>query len=643
MKKIAVLFLIFQAFALQAIAQQYKYHIVKRGETTSEIARQYNISEETIFKYNPDARRGIKPDSKLVVPVGGERQTPQPTQTRAEQHTEFEMHRVKRQETLFSLSRQYNVSIEDIKRYNKHLYSEELRRGERIRIPKKASVVKTEEVTPSASNPLDLTAKEHVVLPSEGWFGISRKYNVTIEDLKRLNPEVEDLQPGMIITIRNGDVEKVIDVEGKLFKYYQVQPQETLFSLTRRFGISRDSLVTLNPALADGLKSGMVLKIPNTEVSVPLGEFEEADVVNLERRITNYDTKNIVVMLPFNKNKIIATDTSSNTAQRIKRDKVMQTSLDFYSGVLMAVDSAQAQGISSKVTFLDTQGQPGQVNMLLNSHNFNDVDAVIGPLLQSTVETAARGLESRNIPVISPLTNKEVGSVDNFVQTRPSDEMLAEAMISYIADNSEGKNLVIIADESAAENRRRLLSVFPSAKVVTPRVGGNVSQAEIAAALDKSRPNWVILESSKIGVLSNATSYLNSIADPYKITLLTTDRNSSFDTDNISNRHLGKLNFHYPSVDRAYDNIRHKNFIKKYEEKYGVVPNKFAVRGFDVTYDVLLRLASAPDLFASINEEGTTQYVENKFDFDRRSSGGYINKAIYILAYDRNLNLNVVR
>lgn len=644
MKKIAVLFFIFQVFALQAFAQQYKYHIVKRGETTSEIARQYNISEETIFKYNPDARRGIKPDSKLVVPIGGEKQqTPRQTQTREGQHTEFEMHRVKRKETLFSLSQQYNVSIDDIKKYNKHLYSQELKKGERIRIPKKSSVVQRPDTEPSSANPLDLSVKEHVVLPSEGWFGISRKYNVTIEDLKRLNPSVEDLQPGMVIKIRNGEMEKVIDVDGKLFKYYQVQPQETLFSLTRRFGISRDSLVTLNPALAEGLKSGMVLKIPNTEVSVPMVAYEEADVVNLERRITNFDTKNLVVMLPFNKNKIVATDSTSNVAERIRRDKVMQLSLDFYSGVLMAIDSAQALGISSKVTFLDTQGNPGQVNVLLNSNNFNGVDAVIGPLLQSSVETAARGLENKNIPVISPLTSKGAGSLDNFLQTVPTDEMLADAMLTYISENSAGKNIVIIADAGAADIRRRLTSALPSAKVVTPREGGNVSQGEIAAALDRSRPNWVILESSKIGVLSNATSYLNSIADPYRITLLTTDRNKSYDSDNISNRHLGKLNFHYPSVDRAFDPDKNRDFIKKYEAKYGVVPNRFAVRGFDVTYDVLLRLASAPDLYTSLNEEGTTQYVENKFDYDRRPSGGYMNKAVYILAYDKDLNLKVVR
>ena len=67
------------------------------------------------------------------------------------------------------------------------------------------------------------------------------------------------------------------------------------------------------------------------------------------------------------------------------------------------------------------------------------------------------------------------------------------------------------------------------------------------------------------------------------------------------------------------------------------------MRGFDVTYDVLLRLASAENLYESIREEGTTQYIENKFSYEHRSNGGYINNSIYILSYDKDLNLNVMR
>ena len=638
MKKILLLLLLLQ-ISFTALAQQYKYHIVKKGETVFEIARMYNISEETLYKYNPDARKGIAPESKLVVPISG---------TTREQAVKFETHRVKKKETLFSLSQKYNVEIEDIKRYNKHLYSQELRRGEKIKIPIIEKVAVREDVTsdPPASNPLDLTAKEHVVLPQETLYGISRKYNITIAELQRLNPTMENLQPGMVLKVRNGSAEKVIDVEGRLFKYYQVQPQETLFSLTRRFGISKDSLVSLNPALEDGLKSGMVLKIPNPEVDANIiddAEYAADNVVNLERRLNNFSTKNLVVMLPFSLDKIVTTDTTSNTKERIKKDPVLQISLDFYSGVLMAIDSAKTLGLSTNVRFFDTQQNPSRVRSIISVNNFNDVDAVIGPLLQSSIEAAASALEGKNIPVISPLTKKQAGSMNNFLQSLPTDEMLSEAMISYISNNSSGKNIVLIADAGASAKKNRLLSAFPSAKIVTPRDASYVNQQELQQALVKGRPNWVIIEASKIGILSNATSYLNALANNYDITLMTTDKNKSYESDNISNRHLSNLNFTYPSVEKAFSTERNISFIKNYKEKYGVVPNKYAVRGFDVTYDVLLRLGSSQDLYSSLDGESTTQYVENKFSYERRPVGGFQNKAVYIVRYDKEMNLKVVQ
>lgn len=634
MKQIIVLFLFFQMLTVPVLAQQFKYHIVKRGETTAEIARKYNTTEETIFKYNPDARNGITPNSKLVVPVAGDQ---------VSEKVQFQTHKVKRKETLFSLSQQYNVSVDDIKRYNKHLYSAELRKGERIRIPitlaKKQESQEIENL--SFSNPLDLTLKEHVVLPKETLYGISRKYNITIADLQRLNPNMESLQPGMVLKVRNGNVEKVVDVEGDLFKYYLVKPQETLFSLIRRFGISRDSLITLNPALADGLKSGMVLKIPNKEIPDTI-EFEAEEIVNLENLISNYKTKNVAVMLPFNLDKVVRTDTSYNASERIKKDRVLQISLDFYSGILMAVDSAKSLGISTRMNVYDTQQSADKVHSIINSNDFSDTDVVIGPILQSTAEAAASALQYKNVPVISPLTKKQVNSLGNFLQARPTDEMLSQAMISYISENAEGKNLVIIADEKASEKKRELIDFFPSAKIVNPKEGSFIDQSELVAALSKDTPNWIILEASNIGVLSNTTSFLNSLVDTYEITLLTTDRNNSYESDNVSNNHLGRLSFHFPSVDRVYT-AEHRDFIRKYIKKYGVEPNTYAVRGFDVTYDLLMRLSSSEDLYASLSKAGTTQYVENKFSYKTKFSGGYQNSAIYIMAIDRDLNLKVVR
>lgn len=631
MKQILALFLFFQVFTFSAYAQQYKYHIVKQGETLSSISGEYNITEETILKYNPDARNGITPNSKLVVPL---------VEAVREEEVEFKTHRVKRKETLWRLSQQYNVSIENIKRYNKKLYSEELKKGDKVRIP--VNIPKAEdfvkEETPK--NPLDLSIREHVVLPKETKYGISKKYEISIEELEELNPQADTLRPGMVLKIASSKDSEATALEDKIFQYYLVQPQETLFSLTRRLGISKDSLIILNPALAEGLKAGMVLKIPNMGSFESGIDFTAEEIVNLESRITNFSTKNLVVMLPFHLDRV-KNDSAANPRGQLRRDKVMQLSLDFYSGVLMAVDSAKSHGISTDLRFFDTRQNSKEVEMIINTNDFTGVDAVIGPLVQSTVEAAARKLQRDKIPVISPITKKETKNLENFVQTRPTDEMLAEVMISYIAEKVEGKNMLIVANPLAVETDTKLRIAFPEATRVYPKEG-SIDQEQLIEALVEDEENWVILESGEAGVLSSATSYLNSVASEYKITLFTTNRNKAFDGDDVSNMHLSRLNFHFPSVDKEYEILKNP-FMTSYTKKYGMAPNTYAVRGFDVTYDILLRLATADDLEDSMKEKGTTEYAENKFDYEKSTSGGYFNKAIYIMAFGKDMELKVVR
>lgn len=635
MKYLLILGFIFQFFTTAAFGQQYKYHTVKQGETVYSIARDYNISVETLYTYNPDAKAGISVNSKLVVPAtSGVRETV----------VKFEEHKVRRKETLFSLSQEYQVSIDDIKRYNPHLYSEELRRGERIRIPVNLPIQEVAEVVANPEeNPLGITEKEHVVLPKETLYAISRKYNLSIEELKNLNPGIDTLKPGMVLKIRNGNSVTATPAEERMFKYYQVQPQETMYSLTAELGISRDSLIVLNPALRDGLKAGMVLKIPNPDATSAITGFSEEETVNLENRIKDYQPKELVVMLPFALDKIVTTDSTSNASERIKKDKVLQISLDFYSGVLMAVDSAQALGLSTNLRVFDTKQSAYEVSSIINSNNFYGVDAVIGPLVNSSIEAAVTRLQSQGIPVVSPLTKNAPRNVENYVQARPTDEMLEDAMISYISENSQGKNIVIIADPGKGDVKRKLLSAFPDSRTVNPIDGSYVSKSALSSALVSGKPNWVLLESDNISVISDVTSALSSHLGNKEIVLFTTSRNGSFESDNISNLHLSRLKFTYPSVDKEFNGIKENSFVTSYISKYGIVPNTYAVRGFDVTYDILLRLASAEDLFASLEEEGTTEYVENKFDYDRNPTGSYINKAIYILRYGEDMKLKVIQ
>jgi hypothetical protein len=155
--------------------------------------------------------------------------------------------------------------------------------------------------------------------------------------------------------------------------------------------------------------------------------------------------------------------------------------------------------------------------------------------------------------------------------------------------------------------------------------------------LNKLKPgkNVVFLESDNPGFISNVTSKLNSLnnSDTRSIVLVTTNLNSAFEDYEVSNYHLSNLQFHFPTISRSYNEDDKNPFVKAYEKRYGVTPNKVAVRGFDLTMDVVLRLVTSEDLYLSVTETPLTEYVENKFAYKKKFLGGYYNDTVYLVKY----------
>ena len=389
----------------------------------------------------------------------------------------------------------------------------------------------------------------------------------------------------------------------------------------------------------------MVLKLPNKDND---GEEmdddaytgrESADTkMDLSEFIENRSTKEIALMLPYHLNKIDV-DSLGSYRNTILNERVVRISLDFYSGVLMAVDKAKTMGISTNLKVYDTKQNASEVANIINTNNFDNIDAVIGPLVQETTEAAAARLENKNIPVINPLSNRRMRGYKNLFQSRPGDDFMRSAMLDYIVKNSSGKNIIVIADGKSFQIKSDLNNLIPSAKTVNP--AGNFVSEEKLAQMMTSGENWVILESNNINVVSSTTSALNRLARDHDITLLTTNKNDTYENDIISNNHLGKLKFKYPSVDKEYDSEFSEDFIRDYTSRFNVEPNQYAVRGYDLTLDILLRLASAEDLYESFEKHpGYTEYYESKFHYMPNAEGGYTNDAIYILQLNEDLTIS---
>ncbi len=418
--------LLFSVSCGSAAQQQYKSHSVQKGETVYSIAKENNISEETIYNLNPDARNGLKTNSVLILPAGRSGIS-SPIQS----GVKYRAHRVKRKETLFGIAQLYNVGVEDIKKLNKELYSKGLRKGEKLVIPPSAGSINENTTSP---NTLPGT-KKYTVQPKETKFGIARKFGITIAELEDLNPNLdENLKIGSIIIVPEKSVVETSETEDENYQYYEVKPKEGFFRLKAKFGLSEEEIIALNPYVKDGLKEGMILKLPKENVSI---SAEEVEIVNLEKKISNRKMKTIALMLPFRLNRS-QTDSTKTDEDLLKKDPTLRIALDFYSGALMAAEFAKDKGISVTLDVYDTEKSEDKVASIISQHDFKKVDAVIGPLMQKNVEKAATLLRNMEVPVFSPLSNRTMAMSPYFFQTLPTQAVLDNTMLRYLKVHALG-------------------------------------------------------------------------------------------------------------------------------------------------------------------------------------------------------------
>ncbi|AWH74893.1 hypothetical protein DCS32_12190 [Dokdonia sp. Dokd-P16] len=645
-----------------AIVQKFVSHQVKAGETIKDIANKFGITEKEITRLNPDAREEVYEGLVLILPstATAVRNADSVTQD----NLKFKTHKVKRKETLYSISKKYGVSQEVIKRFNKSLYSEVLRKGDKLRIPVNYS---ENSVTDAVVNVPQTQAAyiTHNVIAKETKYGIARKYGITIAELESTNPSLRDgLKIGDELKVPKANFAKSTIIDNDEYAFYEVQKGNTLYSLLRIFKLEADELIALNPALDEGLKEGMILKVPKGSpgsgtptqaVAVNQGNPDvtilEGEKGSLVNQLTDFSPKRVAIMLPFGVGRVNAGNTEVNE-NLLRDDRILRLSLDLYSGMLMAVQDAKKAGITTIVDTYDTSynrkdgaaTNARKVETIIQSNDFSGVNAVIGPLLGNNIDRASSLLNARKIPVISPMSNKVAGGNNIFV-SRPEDNLLSKKMLSYLKANGAGKNIVVIADKKNSATLSKIKAIFPNLKTVTPRSndkGYFLYPGDIPAQLSSELENWVIVETNDVPLISSVTTSLNGQLGTMKVVMFTTDRGNAYESDEIQHDHLKNLAFHFPSAEREYKYSQAKAFIDSYETMYGVSPSESAIKGYDLMYDTLLRLAYSSDLYAAAATGVETDYVENKFKYSSRAKGGFSNNAVYLMKYTDTLELEEV-
>lgn len=246
-------------------------HKIQKGETAYFIAQKYKVSVDEIYKLNPDSQNGIKDNQIIKIPVHSAEKQNSPQQI---------THIVAAKETLFGLSKQYNVSVEAIQNANPVLVGG-LQIGQELSIPQNPANLSKTEIAVSSK-------VTHQVVAKESLFSIARQYNVSVQDLENLNKELlqNGLQIGQTISVPNK--RKTLDGRVRVINqetvFHVVEPKETKFSIAKKYGISIDQLESQNPEIVNGLVVGNKLAVNTTAVK-PANESEELMLALAEKQV----------------------------------------------------------------------------------------------------------------------------------------------------------------------------------------------------------------------------------------------------------------------------------------------------------------------------------------------------------------------
>ncbi|MCV9930770.1 LysM peptidoglycan-binding domain-containing protein [Flavobacterium sp. LS1R47] len=296
MRELLTIFLVFILSFNKIIAQESTIeHKIQKGETAYFIAQKYNVSLEEIYKLNPESQNGLKDSQIIRIPINSpvkEKETKQLT------------HTVTAKETLFGLSKQYNVSVEAIQNANSSVLTDGLKMGQELIIPQ--DLVSNTKIVPA--NTIVSSKVMHQVLAKESLFSIARQYNVSVQDLENLNKEIllNGLQIGQTIVIPNK--RKTIDGRVRIINeetiFHVVAPKETKYSIAKKYEITIDQLEAQNPEIVNGLVEGNKLVI-NTKEITPTNDNEELMLALAEKQVVVEKTKAKTIELEDLKDRLV--------------------------------------------------------------------------------------------------------------------------------------------------------------------------------------------------------------------------------------------------------------------------------------------------------------------------------------------------
>lgn len=611
-----------------------KTHTVIKGDNSYNISKKYGISLDEFYRLNPKIKDGklALGDILVVQKNGSSSSSAKPTASTTTKSATGKIV-LQPKQTIYGITKQYQISESDLRNLNPELDSH-MKIGDEVTLPldkitkfggdQKAvaekTVEKVEVETPAVSVVNTLVAEDsYEVQAKDNYYKITRKFDISKEDLFAMNSglEAKGLQAGDIIKVKGKKENTVVETEktpiatntndyssasvSEDYVTYTVQSGDTVFGILNKFGITLDELISLNPNISEGLKSGMTLKI------------KKLDAAYIKK---SGDALNIVLMLPFG--------FDSNDS------KYRTLALDFLSGAKLAIERNAKNGQKLDVKVVDA-GNAENFKNSLTQINKSNTDLIIGPFFKSSVLQVLDYVKTSNIPVVAPFANSDdLMGFNNLILIETKESIYADRIVKEVKEAYSDQKIYIVSDTD--KTRANYLKTQLEKELKKP----NVILINSASQIEVDKNMMTGQSAPVIGILVNDS---DSAGEEFASKMIELSK----DTPNMKSFSM----FYSPVFEKKIDELSQsslvylmdrkintdgdfeKEILADYKKKYCKTPSKYSVIGFDVVNDMLSRENKKGEIFKQMNKVQTQ--LATKFEFEKTKTGTYVNKGYRVV------------
>jgi len=546
----------------------------------------------------------------------------------------FYIHKIEKGQSLYSISKLYNVSLDEI-----YLNNPEAKAGtkanQEIKIPVKANAVVTKTV--SSTNTVSSTK--------------------TISPTNTLIP-TKTVSPTNTVAVNNNAVNatnSLTPIDTNLYYTYKVGRRETVYSLSKKFNISEAELKILNPVLiSQGPKDGQIIITgekkrvivkQNTVVKTISTHPDSANpnVIHREKK-TSY---NVALILPFKLDQSLNTDLNNLVKTRSNFPVVPGLAVDFYLGFKKVVDSLTSKDFEVNIDLYDVDDKDSaKLTQIVNDPKFKQTDFIFGPLHANGFKTISKKAKEIGIPIVSPITQQNKMLYNNVYvsKTNPSQFTLLESLADYCIDSlmNNNANIILIAPfgNDAKEvsyvkafkkyynEKQKLLGKLPKDTIAVVKGIAGVKSVYVPNV-----KNIIVMLNNNHVFIADFTTQLTIFAEKKDIVLCGWENVSSM--DNIDQEYLNQLHFTFPSQYNITNSNSYALMIEEYKAQQNTYPDKHYFIGFDIAYYYLKNLRDlGPDFIFRLNQiPEETNYIRFKFTRPDNTTG-FDNRGVYIFKYN---------